>query len=166
MVLLSVIGSCQSSQEPLSNHFSAVNILVFMGTECPISQQYSLTLENIKQAYHSADSLTFIALFPKNISQREAAAFLNNYSMTFRPWVDTDLTWARRLKATVTPEVFIVSKDLNILYQGAIDNWYKTLGENRQVVNEHYLKENLHALLQGKKPPFRKTKAVGCFIEL
>ncbi len=158
-------GSCQTNDHDLMNDLSPVNVIVFLGTECPISQQYSLTLENLKKEYAQADSLNFIVLFPEKIRQSEADNFLKTYTMSWQPFVDADLIWAKKFNATVTPEVFIVSKELEILYQGAIDNWYRALGENRQIIDEHYLRGNLQALLSGEELPFANTKAVGCFIE-
>lgn len=159
------LWSCEVPREHLQDHLTTHNVLVFMAVDCPISQQYSLTLQKIRGGYDSLDSLNFIALFPGKTSQREAESFLDTYSLSFQAITDPDLKWAKKLRAQVTPEVYIVTRDLEILSRGAIDNWYSALGQNRQVIDEHYLSDNLQALFSGQALPFPKTKAIGCFIE-
>ena len=159
------LWSCEVSRERLEDHLAAYNVIVFMEVECPISQQYSLTLQKIREDYASLDSLNFIALFTGKTGQKEAESFLDTYSLSFRAIADPDLAWAKQFRAEVTPEVYIVTRDLEVLSRGAIDNWYSALGQNRQVIDQHYLRDNLQALFSGKELPFPKTKAIGCFIE-
>ncbi|MEM9858414.1 MAG: hypothetical protein AAF843_13700 [Bacteroidota bacterium] len=156
---------CTPPQKEKSLSLSKINIVVFLGVECPISQQYSLTLEKLKDQFDAIDSMTFTAIFPEQISLSEANEFLNTYTLSFDPFIDKDLEWVKKLNASVTPEVFILTQDYKILYQGAIDNWYVRLGENRQHISQHFLGDNLQALINGANLPYPKTKAIGCLIE-
>lgn len=73
---------------------------------------------------------------------------------------------ANSLKATVTPEVFLIDAAGQLQYQGAIDNWFYELGKYRLNTTEQYLIDALTALNNGEQPPVRQTEAIGCFIQM
>jgi peroxiredoxin len=67
--------------------------------------------------------------------------------------------------ATRTPHIYVVSKkgkDLVVEYIGTIDDNYKEAKE----VKETYLADAIDALLAGKEPKTRETKAIGCTIKV
>ncbi len=51
-----------------------------------------------------------------------------------------------------------------VLYRGAIDNWYHALGKNRPAPTEHYLKNALDAVLNNTPILTQRTEAVGCLM--
>ncbi|MEJ5258812.1 MAG: redoxin domain-containing protein [Anaerohalosphaeraceae bacterium] len=70
----------------------------------------------------------------------------------------------RLYKATHTPHMYIIDLKGHIAYQGAIDN--APLGkvpDNEKYVN--YVEQALDALLAGKEPPVKETKAYGCTVK-
>ncbi|MFW5793238.1 MAG: thioredoxin family protein [Bacteroidota bacterium] len=67
--------------------------------------------------------------------------------------------------ATRTPHVFLLNKegeDLIVKYIGAIDDNYK----DANAVKENYLANAVDALLKGKNPEVKETKAIGCSIKV
>lgn len=67
--------------------------------------------------------------------------------------------------ATRTPHVYLLSKkgkDMVVEYIGAIDDNYK----DATAVKEKYLENAIDALLVGKSPEVKETKAVGCSIKV
>ena len=65
--------------------------------------------------------------------------------------------------ATRTPHVYIVSKPaMKVEYIGAIDN----SSRDPEVVTEKYVENVVDALLAGKKPAKRTTRAIGCSIKV
>ena len=52
-----------------------------------------------------------------------------------------------------------------VIYRGAIDNWFYELGRYRLEITDHYLIDAINASLDGKKPALTKTEALGCFIQ-
>ncbi len=86
---------CTSLQKEESLSLSKINIIVFLGVECPISQQYSLTLEKLKDQFDSIDSMTFTAIFPEQILLSEANEFLNTYALSFDNFIDKDMDWVK-----------------------------------------------------------------------
>ena len=67
--------------------------------------------------------------------------------------------------AARTPHVFVLSKkgkDMVVEYIGAIDDNYK----DAAAVKEKYVEKAIDALLDGKSPEVKETKAVGCSIKV
>ncbi len=67
--------------------------------------------------------------------------------------------------ATRTPHVYLLNKkgdELIVEYIGAIDDNYK----DANAVKEKYLANAVDALLKGKKPEVKETKAIGCSIKV
>lgn len=60
-----------------------------------------------------------------------------------------------------TPHVFLFDKDWKLVYEGAIDDNYKSAKEAKS----HYLKDAITNLSAGKKIDPNNTKALGCSIK-
>ena len=79
--------------------------------------------------------------------------------------VDTNQIITSFLDAKTTPECFLLDNDLNILYQGLIDNWIKELGRKGQNIDAEYLNEAIMAYLLNDTIIIQNTNAIGCIIE-
>lgn len=137
--------------------------IVFLDEECPVSQKYSRTLLQLQDTY--GDKVSFVAVFLPDL-QGNTGALQYVRDFGFRGSVINDLSFSicDQLEAKVTPEVFLLDQNRNLLYRGAIDNWYYALGKYRRVVTEHYLEDALTALIAGESPAVTETQAIGCFI--
>lgn len=156
-IFWSLVASNASAD--LKNQYTAY---VFMGTECPISQKYVPTLNDIAQAH---PQLTVIGVFSEHLSPSELDEFRTQFNVNFELVHDPNFEMADRFGAAVTPEVFLVDQNGTLGYSGAIDNWFVSLGRNRLAPNEHYLLDAFNALLGGRKVQVSKTPAIGCFLE-
>jgi hypothetical protein len=77
---------------------------------------------------------------------------------------DVNFAAAEALKARVTPELFVLDRNLVLRYRGRIDDEYaKRLVKNRQI-SHHDLRDALDELLAGKSVSRPLTEAVGCAI--
>jgi hypothetical protein len=65
---------------------------------------------------------------------------------------------------TVTPEAAVFDTKGQLVYHGAIDNWYVNIGVARPAPTKHFLEDALTAVLNGRKPEITSARAVGCFI--
>ncbi|MFI5172562.1 MAG: hypothetical protein ACHQFW_09230 [Chitinophagales bacterium] len=138
-------------------------VITFLSPECPVSENYTQTINEISTAYRD---IRFINIFPgKYYSIDKINGFINDYHLGQINFLDADLFLSIYLKATVTPETFVLGRDGKIKYSGAIDNWAVDLGSKRQVITEFYLKDALEAVINEMPVAKNKTKAVGCFIE-
>jgi hypothetical protein len=98
-------------------------------------------------------------------TKKEINKFISTYQMHVPIRIDVDNTLAKKLKATITPEVFIVDPQGVVVYQGAIDNWFYALGKNRPQATVHYLEDAIQDIQAGRKVGIPFTKAIGCYLE-
>jgi peroxiredoxin len=67
---------------------------------------------------------------------------------------------ARALGAERTPEVFLFDADRRLVYHGAIDD-----NRDETAVTQHYLRDAIEAVIDGREPPLAETPAVGCTVK-
>lgn len=73
---------------------------------------------------------------------------------------DRNCSIANNLKAKNTPHVFVIDPHLNILFRGGIDN--SSIAQN---ATRHYLRNALKAIVDGKEPPEKEVRVLGCEIK-
>jgi len=112
---------------------------------------------------------TLWALYDEGFGQRPwkpiQQEFVKRYAIRFPALPDRDGRIAGFLKATKTPEVFVLDSRSRVIYRGAVDNWAPALGQHREVITEHYLLDALTSFIENKTIRIKETEAVGCFIE-
>jgi thiol-disulfide isomerase/thioredoxin len=139
------------------------NVYFFLATSCPISQQYTSEIKRLNQLY-SKKGVNICLVFPSK-NKKAVKNFMTTYGLNMAVKIDKRFNLVNELHATVTPEVFLLNEKKEILYHGAIDNWYYALGKNRLEITEHYFEDALIAAINNQpiiKPFF---EPVGCFIE-
>jgi thiol-disulfide isomerase/thioredoxin len=137
-------------------------VIIFLGTDCPISQKYVSRIQSLKKSYEG--KIEIIGVFPSTYSVKQVLEFKKEYGVSLKLFIDDQMLLVEKLKATVTPEVFLISEN-DLVYSGAIDNWFYDLGKYRTETTENYLQNAIDSLLQGKTPAIKKTEAIGCVIQ-
>lgn len=137
-----------------------ITTVIFISTQCPISNDYN---ERMKALYNefSPRGVQFVFLNSNSTeSSAEAAGHARQHGFPFRVLKDVNNVEADRFSAEFTPHVFVIGKNSEIIYRGAID-------DSRPVekVTKTYLKDVLNAALEGKPLPVTETKAFGCTIK-
>lgn len=151
-------------EEPAWIKTPECTVWVFLDPECPICQSYTLTLRKMYETY-ADQGVKFQGVYTSPvIKKREIKNFHKKYQIPFSGEIDKKNALAERWDASVTPEVVVTTPIGQVLYQGAIDNWYYALGKNRPEPTEHYLKDALDAFLAGKPIERKRTEAVGCLM--
>lgn len=143
----------------------SIEVYVFMGEECVISQYYTLQLKQLWQSYAS-ESIHFQGLFPNpSSSPAKIEAFQDKYEIPFDLSLDFQQAHMHRFGVEVTPEVVVFdATQQKVLYQGRIDNTYFRVGRRRALTTTSELEEVLSALKGKEEPGVANTQAVGCFI--
>ncbi len=141
-------------------------VIYFLSPECPLCQNYSLNIKKYAENYQGK-GIRFMAIIPgTTFSPAKVSVFRIKYKLQQVPfYFDPNLELVHLLKASVTPEVFVLDKKDQLIYSGRIDNWAYDIGKKRKVITEHDLENVLASLSQNTTITYRKTKAVGCFIE-
>ena len=140
-----------------------VSVWFFFSPECPMCQNYAPTLKVLAETF--AGKVQFIGIMPGiAYTREEIESYRKTYQIGFSLVVDSAFKVSNKIKATVTPEVFVINKNGQLAYSGAIDNWLYDLGKKRRVPTEYFLKDALAAVIAGKPVAIAKTTAKGCRI--
>lgn len=138
-------------------------VILILAPDCPISQKYIPTIKALHQLF--GGKVEFVGIFPGYFSAQEVKVFIEEYGLTFDWYLDHDMSAINALEATVTPEAFLFTRDLQRRYAGAIDNWFYDLGKYRQKATDAYLKDAIESVLSGTTVKTTETQAIGCVIQ-
>lgn len=136
-------------------------IAVFLGPDCPISQKYMFKLNQMSDS----KDYNMIGIIPKQFKSYDIKQFKKEYKVNFKLISDRGNKLTKLFGAKITPETFLLDEE-KIIYHGAIDNWFYSLGKSRLNASEFYLEQALHETLSGKKVTEPFIEPVGCFIEM
>ena len=148
------------SVRPLDVQGSPAVVLVFVATDCPISNSYAPEVQRI-MAEHRTDGLRFYLVYA-DATAAEAKAHEAAYGYRCPALLDPDHVLAARVGATVTPEVAVVGDGGRLLYRGRIDDRYVDFGRKRPAATTHDLRTALAAVAAGRPVEIPLTRAVGC----
>jgi hypothetical protein len=143
----------------------------FVATDCPVSNSYAPEIQRVCREYGPRGvecSLIYedVDTYPSATHlDQQVRTHLQEYGYAgFTAVVDRDRRAATHVKASITPQVFLIDRSGELRYRGRIDNLYAALGKTRQQVTSHDLRDALDAVLAGGKVRHPETEALGCFI--
>jgi len=164
--LLNVDGNMVSlSDYPDAKGF----IIVFTCNHCPFSVANEDRIIELDKKYKS-QGYPVIAINPNNPVSYPSDNYENmkiraeEKGFTFPYLVDKGQEIYPQYGATKTPHIYVLEKTKKgnaVAYIGAIDN----NARNAEAATEHYVQDAVDALIAGKKPKVRETKAIGCSIK-
>lgn len=150
-------------------------VVVFTCNHCPVAKAYEDRLIALQGDYQ-AKGVQVVAInsnSPKKVPQdslekmkeRAAGEGLGDWRKTDEPFnypylVDATQEVAKAYGATCTPHVFVLDKNRNVAYTGAVDD-----SMSPDKVKQHFLRDALDAILGGKQPEKAVTKQFGCGIK-
>jgi len=145
----------------------SVTVYYFMSEECKICQYYSLTQQELYDAYND-DYTSFVGLFPNGFSSPSSIEeYQKKYNIPFILKKEFFQTKTKKFGATITPEVVVYNESKEeIIYKGRISNAYASLGKRRRVITQQELKTVLEDLKNNVTPTVQNTEPIGCFIML
>ncbi len=145
----------------LQNDAREVRAFVFLSTTCPIANSYTATLNRLAEGLPKNVRLFGVIADPF-VTHREAVQHFQEYSVSFPILFDGSGLLAEQLKPTHVPEAFVLDRDSQLVYRGAIDNAYESIGRRRANVKHHFLRDALQAVASGKSVTKSQTEPVGC----
>jgi peroxiredoxin len=138
----------------------AAIVIIFVATRCPVSNAYNERMAKLATEY-SAKNVVFLGI---NSNKQEDAQEVRKHAkengLNFTILKDPNNVIADAFGATVTPEVFLLSKGLKVAYHGRIDD-----SQRPAHVKKHDLRKALDEFLAGKAVSETDTKAFGCSIK-
>lgn len=138
-------------------------VVCFLGTECPLARLYGPRLSDLATRFEQ-QGVAFVGVNSnRQDSVTEIVTYAEQLKIAFPLVSDPAQTIADRYEARRTPEVFLLNKDLAIVYRGAIDDQYRP-GVKRSQVGREHLRTAIEELLEGKDISVPRTTAEGCLI--
>lgn len=135
-------------------------IIMFIATQCPVSNAYNERMVKLYDEYASKD-VVFLGI---NSNKKEDAEDVREHAddnkFQFPVLKDPQNKIADKYQAQVTPEIFVVNSKRELLYHGRIDD-----SKRENEIDSHDLKNALDAILTGKPVEETETKAFGCTIK-
>jgi len=135
-------------------------VIIFVATECPVSNAYNSRMEDLYNEYSSKD----IAFLGINSNKAETVEMIKEHAeendLTFTILKDANNLVADEFDASFTPEVYVLNSNFEIQYHGRIDN-----SKNEDDVTTKDLENALNEILAGKEVTTKATKAFGCSIK-
>ena len=139
-----------------------VHVLLFVRTDCPITNRYAPELQRIAQEF-SGRSVRFWLVYP---DPAEAGAKIQDhiaqYQFPGKALRDPHHSLVKLAHAAVSPEAAVFNGGGQLIYHGRIDDRYVEFGRARQVPKTHDLENAITAMLAGKPVAQSETRAVGC----
>ena len=140
-------------------------IVIFTCNHCPYAKAYEQRIIELHKKYEP-QGFPVIAISPNdpdlypedNYEMMQARAKEKNYPFVYL--FDDGQKVYPKFGATRTPHVFLLTKDLQVAYIGAIDD----NSQDASSVKEKYVENAIAALMKGEKPNPSETRAIGCTI--
>jgi len=152
-----------SRKDPLKESPGKVVVLVFVRTDCPISNRYAPLLQEMSVKY--GREAAFWLVFPdKNESPEDIRSYLQEFNYKLPVLRDTEHSLVKKGGAKVTPEAAVFNSKHDLVYHGRIDDLYREFGKARRAATTHELADAIEAASKGVAPPAAAAEGVGCFI--
>ena len=135
-------------------------VLIFVSTKCPVSNAYNERMTALAGEYQKK-GIQFLGInsnkaeLPEEMSKHAA-----DNKWNFPVLKDDGNKIADKLKASVTPEVFLVDGKGILRYHGRIDD-----SQDPAAIKSQDLRNALDALLSGGEVSKKEAKAFGCSIK-
>jgi peroxiredoxin len=139
---------------------SKATVLMFISTQCPVSNEYNTRMAKVAQDYASK-GIRFLGINSnKGESPEEVAKHAREQKFGFPVLIDVGNVVADQYNAKVTPHVYVIDDKQVLRYVGRIDD-----SATIDKVKSKDLRTTLDALLAGKEVPVAETRAFGCAIK-
>lgn len=139
--------------------------LIFVRTDCPVSNQYAPEIKRICSEYGSRGMQCLLVYADAYDTLDAVRKHRADFGYEIPAIRDPAHALVARAGATITPEAAVFVPGATLSYSGRIDNLYNELGRPRQQVTERDLRDALDDLFAGREVRKPRTSATGCFIE-
>ena len=137
-------------------------VLIYVRTDCPISNRYAPTLKALSQKY--GGKTLFLLVYPdKDETPANIKKHQQEYGYQMMPVRDPQHELVKLGKVQIAPEVAVFDGKGELVYHGRIDDWYEDFGRARPAPITHELDEAVQAALKGTPAP-ASVGGVGCYI--
>lgn len=151
------------SVDPLHLSAGKIVVLVFVRTDCPISNRYAPAIQRLSSKF-SGDASFWLVYVDKKESTETIRRHNMEYGYKLPALRDAKHELVKLTGAQITPEAAVFDKQRHLVYHGRIDDWYKELGRAQRAATTHELEDAIRSAIGGTAPPVAAAPAVGCYI--
>jgi thiol-disulfide isomerase/thioredoxin len=149
--------------DPFKASIGKVVVLIFVRTDCPVSNRYSPTIQRLSAEYR--DKAAFWLVYP---AKTESAGMIRkheqDFGYRFPALRDVQHALVKQGRVAITPESAVFDATHRLVYHGRIDNLYENFGRARSTPTTHELDDAIQAAIHGKTLLADSVPAVGCYI--
>jgi hypothetical protein len=138
-------------------------VLIFVRTDCPVSNRYAPTIQALNAKY-SSEALVVLVYPDKAETAPTIEKHLHEYGYTITALRDTQHDLVKISEVSITPEAAVFNGKGELIYHGRIDNWYKDFGHARPAPTTHELDDAVRAALGSAHAAPASVGGVGCYI--
>ena len=143
-----------------SLHGKNGTVLIFIATQCPVSNGYNERMEKLAQEY-KARGIYVVGINSNSSEPADAVkAHAAAHNLTFVILKDNTNKIADSFGASKTPEAYFLDAGNKLVYHGRIDN-----SRDTAQINSRELRDALDATLSGKPVVKTTAAAFGCSIK-
>lgn len=140
-----------------------VVILFFVGTQCPVCNLYIPTMAALQKQYEGKGVQVLAINSNPQDSAADVAVHARERQIPFPVLKDARQEVADLVRASRTPEVFLLDAERTLRYYGRVDDQYR-VGSRKTEATQHDLKSALDQVLAGKPVATPTAPAAGCLI--
>lgn len=149
----------------LFEHDAPAAVLVFLSTQCPISNSFIPEL-NAQSLHYKPNGVPFFGVISDPyVTRVEAARHHEEFKIDFPVLFDSSRALQKLLKPTHSPQAVVVSRRGLVLYWGRINNLFGSVGRRRDEASIHDLKNAVDAILADRRVLVAWTAPIGCPLE-
>ena len=157
----------QTADEEIADPFppgkGKATVLVFVRTDCPISNRYATELQRIHTKF-AAETVWWLVYPDGDVTTKAIRAHKKEYKLDIPALRDPQHALVKLADAHVTPEAAVFLPGKKLAYRGRIDDRFVAFGNYRSEATRHDLEEALMDILNGRPVRVAETKAIGCTI--
>jgi len=149
--------------DPLKLAGGKVVVLVFVRTDCPVSNRYAPTIQKLS-AEHEGKAAFWLVYPSKSESAEMIRKHEREYGYKIPALRDPQHVLVKESLVQITPEVAVFDAQRHLVYHGRIDNLYEDIGRVRSAATTHELEDAVAAAIGGTSLHVSATHGVGCYI--
>jgi hypothetical protein len=159
----SIVDLTGAAIDPLKETHGSPVVLIFLRTDCPISNRYAPVLQELAQKY--SPKVKFWLVYPGEV-QTPASIHqqMTDYGYHIAALRDLRHQLVDLCGVKVTPEAAVFNPSGKLIYHGRIDNRYESLARVRSAATTHELADAIEAALQGRAPANPAVPGIGCSV--
>ena len=146
----------------LSNSFGKITMIFFWSARCPFMKRYEERIKTIARDYAGKEVVVLGIASNADETLDEIKKVASTRGINYPLLIDTGNKIANQFGAITTPHVFILDREGQLAYEGAVDDqgWIDT---NEPKI--HYARQALDELLGAKQVTHTHAITAGCTVK-